>query len=69
VCEKAIAKYLETKRMAFPRFYFLSPADLLDILSKGRQPREVVLLKVRLSVELDSTLYNRLSISLSQFES
>ncbi|XP_016337659.1 dynein heavy chain 11, axonemal [Sinocyclocheilus anshuiensis] len=41
VCEKALAKYLETKRMAFPRFYFLSSADLLDILSKGRQPRQV----------------------------
>ncbi|KAI2655454.1 Dynein axonemal heavy chain 11 [Labeo rohita] len=41
MCEKALAKYLETKRMAFPRFYFLSSADLLDILSKGRQPRQV----------------------------
>ncbi|XP_051576917.1 dynein axonemal heavy chain 11 [Myxocyprinus asiaticus] len=41
VCEKALAKYLETKRMAFPRFYFLSSADLLDILSKGSQPRQV----------------------------
>ncbi|KAI7806173.1 dynein axonemal heavy chain 11 [Triplophysa rosa] len=42
VCEKALAKYLETKRVAFPRFYFLSSADLLDILSKGRQPRQVI---------------------------
>ncbi|XP_042627826.1 dynein axonemal heavy chain 11-like [Cyprinus carpio] len=41
VCEKALVKYLETKRMAFPWFYFLSFADLLDILSKGRQPRQV----------------------------
>ncbi|XP_009290539.2 dynein axonemal heavy chain 11 isoform X1 [Danio rerio] len=41
VCEKALAKYLEAKRMAFPRFYFLSSADLLDILSKGHQPRQV----------------------------
>ena len=24
--------------MAFPRFYFLAPADLLDILSKGSSP-------------------------------
>ncbi|XP_072536739.1 dynein axonemal heavy chain 11 [Salminus brasiliensis] len=41
VCEKALVKYLETKRMAFPRFYFISSADLLDILSKGSQPRQV----------------------------
>ncbi|XP_053089780.1 dynein axonemal heavy chain 11 isoform X1 [Pangasianodon hypophthalmus] len=41
VCEKALAKYLEKKRIAFPRFYFISSADLLDILSKGNQPKEV----------------------------
>ena len=41
VCEKALADYLETKRLAFPRFYFISSSDLLDILSKGNQPVEV----------------------------
>lgn len=37
-CEKALAEYLETKRLAYPRFYFVSSADLLDILSNGNQP-------------------------------
>uniref|UniRef100_UPI00398EA260 dynein axonemal heavy chain 11-like isoform X1 n=2 Tax=Pristiophorus japonicus TaxID=55135 RepID=UPI00398EA260 len=41
LCEKALAEYLETKRLAFPRFYFVSSADLLDILSKGTQPGQV----------------------------
>ncbi|PNI58007.1 DNAH11 isoform 4 [Pan troglodytes] len=41
LCEKALAEYLETKRIAFPRFYFVSSADLLDILSKGAQPKQV----------------------------
>ncbi|XP_071672368.1 dynein axonemal heavy chain 17 isoform X2 [Patagioenas fasciata] len=41
VCEKALAEYLETKRLAFPRFYFVSSADLLDILSNGNEPLEV----------------------------
>ncbi|XP_075070448.1 dynein axonemal heavy chain 11 [Mixophyes fleayi] len=42
LCEKALSQYLETKRLAFPRFYFVSSADLLDILSKGTQPKQVM---------------------------
>jgi dynein heavy chain len=41
LCEKALAEYLETKRLAFPRFYFVSSADLLDVLSNGNQPKTV----------------------------
>ena len=38
ICEKALQDYLETKRVAFPRFYFVAPAELLDLLSKGSNP-------------------------------
>uniref|UniRef100_A0AAR2IP24 Dynein heavy chain 9, axonemal n=1 Tax=Pygocentrus nattereri TaxID=42514 RepID=A0AAR2IP24_PYGNA len=41
LCEKALAEYLDTKRLAFPRFYFISSADLLDILSNGTDPQQV----------------------------
>ncbi|KAL5110547.1 Dynein beta chain ciliary [Taenia crassiceps] len=41
ICEKTLAVYLETKRLAFPRFYFVSQADLMDIVSKGKMPEKV----------------------------
>ncbi|RXM27080.1 Dynein heavy chain 11, axonemal [Acipenser ruthenus] len=41
ICEKALAEYLETKRLTFPRFYFVSAMDLLEIVSKGTQPKQV----------------------------
>lgn len=40
-CERALNAYLETKRLAYPRFYFVSTADLLDILSNATDPQYV----------------------------
>ncbi|ESO06976.1 hypothetical protein HELRODRAFT_171011 [Helobdella robusta] len=61
LCEKALSNYLETKRLAFPRFYFVSSVDLLDILSNGNNPIAVArhLTKLfdsmaKLTFELDS---------------
>ena len=41
-CEKSLSDYLETKRVAYPRFYFVASADLLDILSKGSNPQAII---------------------------
>ena len=41
VCQKALDEYLGTKKIAFPRFYFVASADLLDILSKGSNPLDI----------------------------
>ena len=42
-CRKSLSEFLDGKRRQFPRFYFMSEADLLEVLSNSSQPIKVLL--------------------------
>ncbi|KAF0682585.1 Aste57867_25292 [Aphanomyces stellatus] len=52
-CQNSLIEFLDGKRRLFPRFYFTSEADLLDILSNGGVPEAITkhLSKVFLATE------------------
>ena len=39
--QRSLEDYFETKRLIFPRLYFLSNEDLLDILSQSKDPMKI----------------------------
>ncbi|KAF7269690.1 hypothetical protein GWI33_017275 [Rhynchophorus ferrugineus] len=41
IMQRALERYLETKRHIFPRFYFVSNDDMLEILGNSKKPEAV----------------------------
>ena len=42
LCEKSLADFMDAKKRLFPRFYFTSSTDLLDMLSNGSEPLKIM---------------------------
>ncbi|GMH84222.1 hypothetical protein TrST_g13493, partial [Triparma strigata] len=42
MCKKSLKDFLEGRQRQFPRYYFVSEADLLDILSNGSNPAKIL---------------------------
>lgn len=41
VMKRSLSVYLESKRMVFPRLYFLSDTDLIQLLGESRDPQSI----------------------------
>ncbi|XP_063358685.1 dynein axonemal heavy chain 2 isoform X1 [Cydia amplana] len=54
---RSLEKYLETKRQIFPRFYFISNDDLLEILGNSKKPQ---LIQVHLKKLFDNVVKIRI---------
>ena len=57
-CQKALTEFLEAKRSAMPRFYFIGDDDLLEILGQAKNPSVIQShLKVSLHLSINNCIF------------
>ena len=64
-CQKALAGYIEKKRAAFPRFYFVSDPVILEILGQASNPQAIQphlqsIFANLVHLDFDSLQYNKI---------
>ncbi|CUG03846.1 Hypothetical protein, putative [Bodo saltans] len=57
-CQKALNEFLEQKRDKFPRFYFISDEDLLEILGQSKNPAVIQAHLKKLFMGINTVLFN-----------
>jgi len=68
-CQKALADFLEEKRSAMPRFYFIGDDDLLEILGQATNPSVIQTHLKKLFQGLYNVTFNDKKTSITQFGS
>ena len=68
-CQKALSDFLEEKRSAMPRFYFIGDDDLLEILGQSTNPAVIQSHLKKLFQGLFKVFFNEKQTSIVQFGS
>ncbi|CAI5438007.1 unnamed protein product [Caenorhabditis angaria] len=68
-CQKALNQFLEQKRNAFPRFYFIGDDDLLEILGQSTNPQVIQSHMKKLFQGIDKVIFSSNSETISSIVS
>eukprot|EP01035_Chromulina_nebulosa_P018310 gene18310-23996_t len=59
ICKKSLSDFLDGRRRQFPRYYFTSESDLLDILSNGSTPEKVLKHTAKVYLSCDTLILDK----------
>lgn len=59
ICKKSLSDFLDGRRRQFPRYYFTSESDLLDILSNGSVPEKILKHTAKVYLSTDTFMLDK----------